>query len=340
MSSTSTILHPDTLVAVAVSQMREGNRFQATQLVLEHGSFDPVRDFISRQDLNNAQNILDAAVSLEIEMRPITARNYPPQLAKINAPPTVLYLKSLTLAPEIPVNSLAVVGTRSASIEVCYTTTALSEELAAAGITVISGLALGVDGAAHRGALNSQTKLPTVAVLAHGLDRLYPPSHSGLAHQILRAGGALVSEYAPGVQPMRHHFLARNRIIAGLSKGVIVVQAGVRSGSLVTANFAADYGRDVFVVINTKDPEGSSGGGALIEQGAIGVSSAGEILAEYGVLPREEAPGEWVGIKLEDFIRIKGLSEADLLRLELSGEVVRFPGGNLRILKRGVCGVT
>jgi DNA processing protein len=334
MLSNSQSLHPEALLAVAVSQMREENRFQATQLVNDKGSFEVVREFISQSDLNNARVILDSAISLELEVRPITAINYPPQLAKINAPPTVLYIKALSLSPEIPTNSLAVVGTRSASIEVCHTTTELSEEIAESGITIVSGLALGVDGAAHRGALRSQNKPSTIAVLAHGLDRVYPASHSGLAQQILRAGGVLVSEYAPGVPPMRHHFLARNRIIAGLSKGVVVVQAGIRSGSLVTANFAADYGRDVFVVKNDRDPEGSSGGESLIEQGAIGVTTAREILAEYGVLAARDDPGEWIGIKMEDFIGLKSLSESDLLRLELSGEVVRFPGGNLRVLKR------
>ena len=152
----------------------------------------------------------------------------------------------------------------------------------------MSGLALGVDGAAHRGALTATCGCPTIAVLAHGLDRVYPSSHSQLADSIVHQGGALVSEYPPGIEPLKHHFLERNRIIAGLSLGVVVVQAGERSGSLVTANYAADFGRDVFVLEGADGDSGFSGGARLIEDGAIPIAGAREVLEEYGV--QNEAP--------------------------------------------------
>jgi DNA processing protein len=177
---------------------------------------------------------------------------------------------------------LGVVGTRSASIAVCQHASEIARELADAGFAVVSGLALGVDGAAHRGALAAQSQTPTIAVLAHGLDSVYPASHQGLAREILRHGGVLISEYPPGAPPLKHQFLARNRIIAGLSRGVIVVQAGKRSGSLVTAQCAVDFGRDVFIVAGDEADERWSGGRDMLEQGAMPITTAADVLREYG----------------------------------------------------------
>jgi DNA processing protein len=207
--------------------------------------------------------------------------------------------------------------------------------LAHAGLTVISGLALGIDGAAHRGALQSGISCPTVAVLAHGLDRVYPPTHSGLARQILDAGGMLLSEYAPYIDPMKHHFLARNRIIAGLSRGVVVIEAGARSGSLVTANFAADYGRDVFVLsASDRDPDRRQGCQSLIEQGAIPITSAGDVLREYGLAAEQETKPikqRWETMSVEAFIERSKISVGELLKRELAGQVVRLPGNQVRV---------
>jgi DNA processing protein len=168
-------------------------------------------------------------------------------------------------------------------------------------------------------------------VLAHGLDRVYPSSHQGLARQIVAAGGLLVSEYPPGTEPLKHHFLARNRIIAGLSRGVVIVQAGARSGSLVTAQFAADFGRDVFIVSPEEGDERYAGGGVMLEQGAIAISSAREVLSEYGMkgdfacesIAEVEMPINEAMLKL-------GLSHSDLLEKELRGEITRLQGNRVR----------
>ena len=223
---------------------------------------------------------------------------------------------------------------RSASIDVCRRATEIAKDIAAAGITVVSGLALGIDGAAHRGALDSKIECATIAVLAHGLDRVYPPSHLGLAREIVSSGGIIISEYAPGVEPLKHHFLARNRIIAGLSRGVLVVQAGARSGSLVTANFAADYGRDVFVFDDNVPGDASSGGSSLIDQGAIAVRSARDILAEYGLAQSSEIFSDesaWTTTTLETFLNVTKLSSSELLKLELAGLLIRLPGNQVRV---------
>jgi DNA processing protein len=133
---------------------------------------------------------------------------------------------------------------------------------------------------------------------------------------------------------MKHHFLARNRIIAGLSRGVVVVQAGARSGSLVTANFAADYGRDVFVVSNMEDQQDSLGGDKLIDQGAIAIRSARDVLKEYGLLPQEHSQieeGEWLTMTVDSFLAITELSQSMLLKLELEGRVARVSGNRIMV---------
>ncbi len=322
------------LFAVAVGQFKESKRYQATQAVVASSSFKVVESLLSRVELERAREIVALCGELNLEVWPITSARYPLQLREISAPPPVIYVHTLYPEQELPVQAVGVVGTRAASVETCHKTSELSASLARAGLTVVSGLALGIDGAAHRGALQSGLNCPTIAVLAHGLDRVYPPSHIGLAREILDAGGAIVSEYAPGVEPMKHHFLARNRIIAGLSRGVVVVQAGARSGSLVTANFAADYGRDVFVVEGVHGEEQGLGGAALIEQGAIAISSAGDVLNEYGlasVCAQDSDSSLWSTMSLDSFIAVTELSPGEVLRLELEGRLERLPGNQVRV---------
>lgn len=322
------------LHAVAVGQLKEGKRYQATQAIVEASSFGPIQSLLTRGELEKASAIIDTCRQLNLEVWPITSPCYPAPLREISAPPPVLYVHTLNAVRQIPLQAIGVVGTRAASIEVCRQTSELSASLARAGLTVVSGLALGIDGAAHRGALLSGLDCPTVAVLAHGLDRVYPPTHMGLAREILDAGGAIVSEYAPGVEPMKHHFLARNRIIAGLSRGVVVVQAGARSGSLVTANFAADYGRDVFVVRGAPDEERSLGGASLIEQGAIAISCARDVLNEYGMSSPDAHSLDsslWTTMSMESFMTVTSLSPGEVLRLELEGRLERLPGNQVRV---------
>lgn len=324
----------DELYAIALSQFKESKRYQATQAVVAAGSFEPVKACFSGADLKLARETADKCRELNLLLLPITSKLYPNQLREISAPPSILYVHSLNPEREIPEAAISIVGTRAASIDVCSRASEMSATIARAGITVVSGLALGIDGAAHRGALKSGIACPTIAVLAHGLDRVYPPTHVGLAREILDAGGLIVSEYAPGVEPMKHHFLARNRIIAGLSKGVVVVQAGARSGSLVTANFAADYGRDVFIVQDPSDDERSLGGAAMIEQGAIAVSCAGEVLREYNIVVDDQKnhdTGAWRTMNFESFKTVTALSSGEILKLELEGRLIRLPGNQVRV---------
>lgn len=324
----------DLLYSVAVGRLKEARRYQATQQAVATGSFKSLEPHLSRAELTEAEVIIQTCSRMNLEVLPVTSPRYPRQLREVSAPPAALYVHTLEPAQPFPELAVGVVGTRAASLEVCRQASELSATLAHAGVTVVSGLALGIDGAAHRGALESGRVRSTIAVLAHGLDRVYPPTHIGLAREILNAGGVIVSEYAPGVEPMKHHFLARNRIIAGLSRGVVVVQAGARSGSLVTANFAADYGRDVFVVQDPSDADQSLGGAALIEQGAIAITSATDVLREYKLVATgaENADSStWVTMSLDSFIAVTALSPAEVLRLELQGHLIRLQGNQVRV---------
>ncbi len=177
---------------------------------------------------------------------------------------------------------LSVVGTRRPSPYGLRAAWAFGRGLARLGFTVVSGLARGVDAAAHRGALGGPGA--TVAVLGHGLDRIYPFENARLADEILASGGCLVSEYPPGVPPMKHHFPERNRIIAGLSLGVLVVEAAVKSGSLLTARHALENDREVFVIPGAFDDNGFEGSHRLIQEGAKLVRGIEDILDELPAL--------------------------------------------------------
>jgi DNA processing protein len=197
---------------------------------------------------------------------------YPPSLRHVDSAPPVLYVRGQLL----PTDELAValVGTRRASAYGREVTHQLATELAGQGITVVSGLALGIDAVAHKAALDAGGR--TIAVLGSGVDQIYPLQNRPLAQAIL-ANGAIVSEYALGTPPEANNFPPRNRIISGLSRAVVVVEAGQRSGALITANFAADQGRDVFAVPGNILSPGSVGCNELIRQGAIPLLSAADL---------------------------------------------------------------
>lgn len=184
---------------------------------------------------------------------------------------------------------LAIVGSRQATAQGIADAAYFARVVSEAGLTIISGLAQGIDAAAHRGALGGAGK--TIAVLGHGRDSIYPQSHLGLAQEIIEAGGTLVSEYPDGMPARRHHFPCRNRIIAGLSRAVLVVEAAPQSGSLITARHALDIGVDVFVVPGSIHQPQSMGSNQLIRQGAQLVQSPHELLADLGVnSPANTAP--------------------------------------------------
>lgn len=324
-----------TITAIAVGIAPRTIKSQMIQHLIDGGELRSMEQHLPSALLREARQIAQTCGERSIQIVPFSSDRYPPLLRASAAPPAALYVRANALTFTFPARMIAIVGTRAASVEMCQQTTQMSLHLAEHGLPVVSGLALGVDGAAHRGALMASVSCSTIAVVAHGLDRVYPSSHTQLAESILSKGGALVSEYPPGAEPLKHHFLERNRIIAALTLGVLVVQAGERSGSLVTARYAADFGRDVFVLENTDGDSAFSGGAQLIEDGAIPVAGAREILEEYGIdAVRENGQrhGAWETISLEEYRRRTGNSPAEILRLEMEGNVIRLPGNRVSVM--------
>lgn len=237
---------------------------------------------------------------------------YPPLLQEIAQPPFGIYVRG-TLPPGMlqpsatPALVIAIVGTRRATPEGKAITRNFARDLAQAGFIIVSGLAFGIDAAAHEGCLDANGT--TVAVLAGGLDKMYPRENTKLAEKILATGGAIISEYPPGEPPYPIRFLERNRLISGLARGVLIVEAPYGSGSLATARFALEQNRDVFVVpgpITQKNFEGSH---QLIRQGATLVTTPAEILEAYGVGSEQKIAAQWDGLPPEERLILKALQE-------------------------------
>jgi DNA processing protein len=218
---------------------------------------------------------------IELEKRLIKGiffedNKYPKLLKEIDNPPFIIFGRGRIEKLGQP--SLAVVGSRQVSEYGQQATKRLVRQLVAKGLIIVSGLARGVDSLAHRVCLNSSGT--TVAVLGHGLDKIYPKENWRLAERIVKAGGVLLSEYPLGYPISRENFPLRNRIVAGLCQGVLVVEGRHRSGTKITAGFAADYGREVFAVPGPIDRPGSEATADLIKQGAKLVSSVEDIMEE------------------------------------------------------------
>lgn len=270
---------------------------------------------------------------------------YPASLLQTADPPLLLYVQGRLDALGHP-HKLAIVGSRNPTPQGEQNARVFARSLAESGLCVVSGLALGVDGAAHTGAMEGGG--PTLAVVGTGLDTVYPKRHENLARRIAETG-ALVSEYPPGTPPLAAHFPQRNRIIAGLSQGTLVVEAAIRSGSLITARLAAEQGREVFAIPGSIHAPQSRGCHALIRQGAKLVESAQDILEDLHLSePRttDEPTGTGAGedgllaamgfdpVGLDALQARTGLDtatlQARLLELELAGQVGRLPGGLLQ----------
>ena len=289
---------------------------------------------------------------------------YPQSLLQTEDPPLLLYAMGMpeawtrNLLNDPAMRAIAVVGSRNPSPQGAANARQFSQVLAEAGLCIVSGLALGVDGAAHEGALAGATDgaLATVAVVGTGLDRVYPARHRDLAHRIAQQG-LLLSEYPLGTSPLAANFPRRNRIISGLSVGTLVVEAALQSGSLITARMAAEQGRDVFAIPGSIHSTQSRGCHALIKQGAKLVESAQDVLEELqsgaglaadsttdqgkpvapcGPTPdrEESALLQALGfepVALDGLQARTGLPTADLLaqlmNLELQGLVARLAGG-------------
>jgi len=229
----------------------------------------------------------DAELAVRLGIQRVSWREeiYPPLLREIFDPPVFLFYRGRLPNPEKPM--AAVVGTRKPTQQGAERAFTLGRELGEAGIPVVSGLALGIDAMAHRG--NIEGKAATVAVLGSGADMIFPSSNRNLARRILETGGAIVSEYPPGTGPDKWHFPARNRIISALSRGVVIVEAPEKSGALITARYALDQGRDLWVdKVGISSPRGA-GTARLAQEGAVVVSSAKDILAEWKISVEKDA---------------------------------------------------
>jgi len=232
-------------------------------------------------------------------------KEFPEALRHIPYPPFGIYLRGEALPAAV--SMLAIVGTRRASADGKKTARYFAGELSAAGFGIASGLAFGIDAAAHVGALAANGT--TVAVLAGGLDDVYPHSHDALARRILAAGGTLVSEYPPGEPPLGYRFIERNRIMSGISRGVLVVEAPESSGALATARYAAEQNRELFVVPGAVSANNFKGSHALIRQGAELVTSPDDILAAYNIDKKECAAAAHAGTSPEEILILKALAE-------------------------------
>lgn len=271
--------------------------------------------------------------------------DYPRLLRQIYDPPLVLYVKG-TLN-ERDAFSIAVVGSRRTSLYGQEMARKLAFQLARLGVTVVSGLARGIDTQAHKGAL--QAKGRTVAVIGSGMDVMYPAENKLLAEEIVHNGGAIVTEFPFGVQPDRQTFPMRNRIISGWSVGVVVVEASLQSGALITAGFAAEQGRQVFAVPGRADSPLSKGTNKLIKDGAKLTEDVEDILSEFEYLlpkPKEEKKEPSVPLSeterrildaigedeivMDEIIARSGLTSnvvsATLLALEMKRLVRQLPG--------------
>ncbi len=272
---------------------------------------------------------------------------WPPSLLQTADPPLLLYVRGNPAVLARP--GIAIVGSRQATAQGKDNARAFAQALGDQGYVIVSGLAQGIDAAAHEGGLASAAG--TVAVVGTGLDRSYPPRHAGLAARIAEHG-AVVSEYAPGTPPLPEHFPQRNRIIAGLTQGTLVVEAALRSGSLITARLASEAGREVFAIPGSIHAPQAKGCHALLKQGAKLVESAEDILEELlgPAAPRQatlplaasdasaHAPADPLldalgpdPVTLDALQARTGWPTADLLArlldFELAGQVARLPGG-------------
>jgi DNA processing protein len=281
--------------------------------------------------------------------------DYPALLREIPDPPLVLYIAGERQL--LSARQLAIVGSRNPTPMGRENARAFAKSLAGAGLVITSGMALGVDGAAHRGALEAGGK--TIAVAGTGLDRVYPARHRDLAHEIVKHG-ALVSEFPPGMPPLPENFPVRNRIISGLSLGTLVVEAALQSGSLITARMANEQGREVFAIPGSIHAPQARGCHALIRQGAKLVETAQDILEELGPLAgvalqtaHETTPPtsrldstmvtllEHIGhdpVSIDTLIERSGLTadavSSMLLQMELNGLVSNCPGGKIQRISR------
>lgn len=299
----------------------------------------PCQELLSlRQTLDVGANLADIEAN-GVRVTTPNERTYPALLGEIAAPPTVLYYRGELI--ETDQTAVAIVGTRRMTAYGREMTARIAGDLARQGVTIVSGLARGVDGIAHDAALNAGGR--TIAVLGSGINRIYPPEHRNLAHRIVEQG-AIISDYLPDTAPDGVNFPPRNRIISGLSLGVVVIEAPDRSGALITVDFALDQGRDVFALPGPVTAPSSAGCNRILREGARLIRDADDILEELQIhrlttdaparqqpLPMDEADRRLLAVitaqpqHIDDLAVLSGSSVIDvssrLMMLELQGFV-------------------
>ena len=309
---------------------------------------DSIRDYLS--DYVDVEKVLNLEIEpiynhlkkKGVNIVSILSDDYPENLKTIPKPPPILFIRG-EIVPEDS-NAVAIIGTRRPTEYGRSVAWNFAKELASHGFTIISGLAMGIDTNAHRGALEAGGR--TIGVIGCGIDRVYPSSNKRLAQMIADGNGAVISDFPPGTPPLKYNFPLRNRIISGLAKGIVAVQAASRSGVFSTVNWALDYGRDVFAVPGNITVRQSEGTNRLIKDGAIPVTSPEDILNYFGFstsvkeekeveLPGDEqrvfdAIGD-EGARIEEICDATGFKPQQvnsiLLLLELKGFVREIGGG-------------
>lgn len=310
-------------------------------------SAETVAKIVAQRSEQALDNELERARKLHVTILTVLDEDYPPLLRQIENPSAVLYMRG---EPRIDTTrTLAIVGTRRSSRYGRMMASSLAQGLAALGLTIVSGLAIGIDTAAHKGTLENGR---TIAVLGSGLAHIYPASNTRLATQICEQGGSLMSEYPLTTPPSKWTFPQRNRIISGLSRGVIVVEAPQRSGALITARLAMEQGREVFAIPGNATSTASVGTNALINDGAKLVTCVDDVVSEFPDLaaltkpsaktqqqrettlsPEERRVYDLIGLEplhIDDIISRVGISPTQaaqiLLMLQLQGLIEQVEG--------------
>lgn len=314
--------------------------------ILGNSCADRLLSSINKESLKKAEQILSSA---DIRVMTLNSKDYPPLLKAIYDPPAVLYLKGQELNTSS--GSIAIVGSRRSSDYGRMSAKKLAYELAQCGVPIISGLARGIDTYAHRGALEAKSGY-TVAVLGCGFNYIYPPENKNLYEKIIERG-TLISEYPPNTQPLPGNFPARNRIISGLANGTLVIEAGVKSGALITVDFALEQGRDIYALPGNFNSPFSKGTNELLKQGAKIITSVDDILEDINVekklnpKPASKIPvldlfetqvynALETGPKgIEQLLEMTGLDSgrlnAVLTLMELKGIIKKLPGKTYKI---------
>lgn len=339
------------VAALHFSQKDNKLRRLAIHRYHDGGSFDDLLEAHSTAlERETAEKSLTNWEKAGIHSIGLGEQGYPELLSKTTDPPLLLFYRGPLAALKSKTGAIAIVGSRSGNTSGCKLAGKISAELAQQGVAIVSGLAIGIDTSAHEGALNSDFDTPTVAVLANGLDSVYPRQNERLAERILERDGIILSEFEPGVRPKPYQFLQRNRIIAGISQGTAVIQANTRSGALSTARHALEESRDVFAVPGDIEDPRHRGTNKLIQQGAYLIENGTDIISiAYPELEKlEPTPASHTlnreqkellnrllqerELPVDDALRIIKGSEHHLLELEMFGLVERAPGNKVKLV--------